>query len=70
MYHTSLDLIVASLIMVFVSAVILEQTLSLFSQRKVVFIVSDKSDEISQEVVDTMQQSATFLRGFGAFSKT
>lgn len=69
LYQTSLDLIVASLIMVFVTSAILEQTLSLFSQRKVVFIVSDKSEFISQEIVDTMQQSATFLKGFGAFSK-
>lgn len=69
LYQTSLDLIVASLIMVFVTSVVLEQTLSLFSQRKVVFIVSDKSEEISQEIVDAMHQSATFLKGFGAFSK-
>ena len=69
LYQISLDLIVASLIMVFVTSVVLEQTLSLFSQRKVVFIVSDKSEEIGQEIVNNMQQSATFLKGFGAFSK-
>ena len=69
LYHTSLDLIVASLIMVFVTSVVLEQTFSLLSPRKVVFIISNMSEEISQEILDTMHQSATFLKGFGAFSK-
>lgn len=46
-----------------------EHTLSLFSQRKVVFIVSDHSDAIAQTILDSMKQSATFLRGMGAFSK-
>lgn len=67
--HISLDLVVASLIMVFVSSVTLEQTLSLFSQRKVVFIISEMSEAISNDILSMMQQSATFLKGFGAYSK-
>jgi len=67
--HISLDLVVASLIMVFVSSVTLEQTLSLFSQRKVVFIVSEMSESISRDILGIMKQSATFLKGFGAYSK-
>ena len=64
-----LDLVIVSLIMVFISSVIVEHTLALFSQRKVVFIISDHSDSIAQAILDSMKQSATFLRGMGAFSK-
>lgn len=64
-----LDLLMASLIVVFITSVVMENTLSLFSQRKVVFIVSDAAEAISREILDTMRQSATFLRGFGAYTR-
>lgn len=65
----SLDLIIASLILVFISAIAVEKTLSLFNQRKVVFIISDKAEEISNDILNTLKQSGTFLKGFGAYSK-
>ena len=64
-----IDLVIASLIMVFISSTVVEQTLALFSKRKVVFIISDNSDAIAQTILDSMKQSATFLKGMGAFSK-
>jgi uncharacterized membrane-anchored protein YitT (DUF2179 family) len=64
-----IDLVIASLIMVFISASMVEHTLALFSKRKVVFIVSDNSEAIAQAILDSMKQSATFLKGMGAFSK-
>lgn len=64
-----IDQVIVSLIMVFISSVMVEHTLSLFSQRKVVFIVSDHSEAIAQTILDSMKQSATFLRGMGAFTK-
>ncbi|GAB7024236.1 YitT family protein [Salidesulfovibrio brasiliensis] len=63
------DLIIASLIMVFVTSVVLDNTLSMFNQRKLVFIISDMADSISHEILYTMQQSATFLTGFGAYTR-
>lgn len=63
------DLVIVSLILVFISSVMVEQTLSLFSQRKVVFIISDHSEAISQTILESLKQSATFLKGMGAFSK-
>lgn len=69
MFRLPLDLIVASLIMVFITSVVVDNTLSLFNQRKVVFIISDMAESISHEILYTMQQSATFLKGFGAFSR-
>jgi uncharacterized membrane-anchored protein YitT (DUF2179 family) len=64
-----IDLVIVSLIMVFISSAMVEHTLALFSKRKVVFIISDHSDSIAQAILDSMKQSATFLRGMGAFSK-
>jgi uncharacterized membrane-anchored protein YitT (DUF2179 family) len=64
-----LDVIIASLIMVVISSMVVDQTLSLFSQRKVVFIISNMADEISRDVLIRLKQSATFLKGFGAFSR-
>lgn len=64
-----IDLVIASLIMVFISSSMVEQTLALFSKRKVVFIISDNSDAIAQTILDSLKQSATFLKGMGAFSK-
>lgn len=63
------DLIIASLIMVFITAIVVEQTLSMFNQRKVVFIISNMADEISNDILTDLRQSATFLKGFGAYSR-
>lgn len=64
-----LDVIIASLIMVFITAVVVDQTLSMFSQRKVVFIISNFAEEISSDILTQLKQSATFLKGFGAYSR-
>ncbi|QJB56638.1 YitT family protein [Pseudodesulfovibrio sp. zrk46] len=64
-----LDIVIVSLIMVFITSVVVEQTLSLFSQRKVVFIISKMADSISDDILYKLKQSATFLKGFGAFSR-
>ncbi|CCH48410.1 YitT family protein [Pseudodesulfovibrio piezophilus] len=64
-----LDVIIASLIMVFITGMIIDQTLSLFSQRKVVFIISNFANEISNDILTQLKQSATFLKGFGAYSR-
>lgn len=69
LFRLPLDLIIASLILTFISSVVLDNTISLFNQRKVVFIVSDNADRISAEILKTLRQSATFLKGFGAYTR-
>ncbi|QGY38944.1 DUF2179 domain-containing protein [Pseudodesulfovibrio cashew] len=69
LFRLPLDVIIASLIMVFITAVVVEQTLSLFSQRKVVLIISKLADAISEDILTQLRQSATFLKGFGAYSR-
>lgn len=69
MYFFELDLVIASLIMISITSIVVEQTLSLFNQRKTVFIISKNAEEISNDILYQLKQSATFLKGFGAFSR-
>jgi uncharacterized membrane-anchored protein YitT (DUF2179 family) len=68
-FRLPLDLIIASLILVFITSVVVDNTLSMFNQRKVVFIISNMADAISHDILHALRQSATFLKGFGAYSR-
>jgi len=61
-----IDLVIASLILVFVMSVVLEYTLALFSQRKIVMILSDQNDRIAATMLEDLKMGATFLKGSGA----
>lgn len=63
------DLVIASLIMVFVSSAAVEYFLSLFSQRKLTLIISDQSAKIAEDVMSKLKVGATFLEGRGAYHK-
>jgi uncharacterized membrane-anchored protein YitT (DUF2179 family) len=62
------DIVIASMILTFVSTLSLEQVLSLFSQRKIVYILSDFHREIADLIIRDMKQGATLLKGKGAYS--
>jgi uncharacterized membrane-anchored protein YitT (DUF2179 family) len=66
--YLDIDLIIASLIMMFCTSAAMEQTLSLFSQRKVVFIVSDQFESIARAIREKLFIGSTFLHGSGAYS--
>ena len=63
-----IDLVIASLILVFITSVVLESTLALFNQRKLVLIISDNSREIADGMINHLKMGATFIRGQGAYS--
>ena len=63
-----LDLIVASMLMMFISAHTLEYVLGLFNRRKLVMIISDHGEEISEAILVTERFGATLVRGKGAYS--
>lgn len=67
--HLDLDLVVVSLIMAFITSVVVDNTLSMFSQRKVVFIISDMAEAIGNDIRHALRQSATFLKGIGAHTR-
>ncbi len=60
------DLVIASLIMVFISSVSIDYCLAMFSQRKLALIVSNNSEKIAEEVLVNLKIGATFLQGQGA----
>ncbi len=65
--HLSIDLFIASGILVFVSSVSLDYVLSMFSQRKMAYIISCENQEICRVLLDRGWQ-ATVIKAKGAYS--
>lgn len=66
--HAGMDLFIASVILVFIASVSLEYVLSLFNQRKIVHVVSEKSIDISDKLRTELGNGGTFIQGRGTFS--
>lgn len=64
----SADLVIASIILVFITSITIDQVMTLFSQRKIVYVISDHSKRIAKALQDELSQGATFIKGKGAFS--
>jgi len=64
----SLDAALYTLIYIFVYTQIINIVLTGLSQRKSIFIISPKWQEISQEVLDKVGRGVTFIRGKGGYS--
>lgn len=62
------DLVIASLILVFISSNVVDYVLALFSQRKVVMVISEHNEAIARIILDDLKRGATFLEGCGAFT--
>lgn len=63
------DLVIASMIAVFVCSVAVDYVLSLFNQRKLTFIVSEKPEEIADQVMTYLKIGTTMLPAVGAYRK-
>ena len=63
------DQFIASLIVVFISSSMIEYMLTLFNARKIALIISNKNHTIAEELLHRYHQSATFIKGFGAYSR-
>ena len=61
------DVIVASFIQLYIMTFTMEKVLSMFSQRKVIFIISKGSKEIARRITRRMGVGATFLKARGAY---
>jgi uncharacterized membrane-anchored protein YitT (DUF2179 family) len=62
------DIFIASIILVFISSVAVDYMLSLFNERKIVYVISDHNAEISKLFSEELHQGATFIKGKGAYS--
>ena len=61
----ALDLIMVSIIFVFIYAFVLEQVVGLFNQRKFVIIISGQGQKIREAIINLEGQGATLLHGHG-----
>jgi uncharacterized membrane-anchored protein YitT (DUF2179 family) len=63
------DLVIASMIAVFVCSLAVDYVLSLFNQRKLTFIVSEKPQAIADQVMTHLKIGTTMLPALGAYHK-
>jgi len=63
-----MDLFIASMILVFISMVSMEYVLSLFSQKKIVYIISSYNKDISDRIIKDLNHRATFIKARGAYT--
>ena len=63
-----LDQVLFSLAMSFITSQMVDYFLGIFNQRKMVLIISEKSEAIAAEVLNRIHRGATFLEGRGAYS--
>lgn len=62
------DLVLYSLFMSFISSQTLDYVLTIFNQRKMVFIISDLNERIAKEIHTRLNRGVTFLSGSGAYT--
>jgi uncharacterized membrane-anchored protein YitT (DUF2179 family) len=62
------DIVIASIIVTFVSSISLEHVLALFNQRKIVYILSDNHQNIIDTISFDLHQGATLLPATGAYT--
>jgi uncharacterized membrane-anchored protein YitT (DUF2179 family) len=63
-----LELILYSLVLTFITSQVTDYFLSVFNQRKMVIIISDKSDSIAKGIMNKIKRGVTFLYGRGGFT--
>ncbi len=63
------DLVIASMIAMFVCSTAVDYVLSMFNQRKLAFIVSEKPDQIAAEVMHRLKIGTTLLPAVGAYRR-
>ncbi|RLB77167.1 MAG: YitT family protein [Deltaproteobacteria bacterium] len=61
------DLVIASIIAVFIAAQAINYTLSMFSQRKMAFIISEQPKKIANQVMSHLKIGMTMLPATGAY---
>ncbi|MBU0464900.1 MAG: YitT family protein [Proteobacteria bacterium] len=62
------DLILYSMAMSYITSQVIEYFITLFNQRKLIFIISNNPRQIADEIMNKLNRGATFLKGEGAYS--
>ena len=64
-----IDLVLYSLVLSFVASQVIDHVLTLFNQRKIIFIISEQAEAIAQEINQKLRRGGTFLYGRGTFTQ-
>ncbi len=62
------DMILYSMAMSYITSQVIEYFITLFNQRKMIFIISGKPREITREINNKLRRGATLLKGEGAYT--
>ncbi len=62
------ELIMYSMTMSYITSQVIEYFITLFNQRKMVFIISDKPRLIADEISDKLRRGVTFIKGEGYYT--
>ncbi|MFN2266994.1 MAG: YitT family protein [Desulfonatronovibrio sp.] len=68
LFVLDIDSVIASLILVFILSIVMEYTMASFNERKLVLIISEKNQEIADEMISHLNMGATFITGKGAYT--
>jgi uncharacterized membrane-anchored protein YitT (DUF2179 family) len=68
-FSMPVDLVIASMIAVFIAAQTIDYTLSLFSQRKLVFVISPEAEEIADQIMSHLKIGTTLVPAVGAYRR-
>ncbi|MDY6793486.1 MAG: YitT family protein [Thermodesulfobacteriota bacterium] len=63
-----IDIILFSLILSFIVSQVTDYFLSMFNQRKMVIIISDRPDSIAEAIFEKLSRGSTYLFGRGAYT--
>ncbi len=64
-----IDLALYTLIYIFVTTYLIDLVLVGLNQRKTVFVISNQSQKIAQEILKQMNRGVTFFKGEGAYTR-
>ncbi len=62
------DIVIASIILTFISSITVDHVLSLFNQRKIVYILSNDHENLVDKITHEMHQGVTLIEAKGAYS--
>jgi len=62
------DLILYSMAMSYITSQVVEYFITLFNQRKMIFIISNNPKQIADDIMKKLNRGATFIKGEGAYT--
>lgn len=62
------DIIIYSMAASYIASQVMEYCMTLFNQRKMIIIISDKNKEIAYDINHKLRRGATFLKGEGTYT--